>query len=44
MMLIVYLQAITNKRLNKKHYFQDENYKGKIKRPIKSCLSLISAS
>ncbi len=36
-MLIVYLQVVTNKKQNKKHHFQDENYKEKIKRPIKSC-------
>jgi len=36
-MLIVYLQAIINKKSNKKHHFQDEKYKEKIKRPIKNC-------
>ena len=36
-MLIVYIQVITNIKQNKKHHFQDENYKEKIKRSIKSC-------
>jgi hypothetical protein len=36
-MLIAYLQIVIKKRLDKKHHFQDEKYKEKIKRPIKSC-------
>jgi len=36
-MIIAYLQAITNKRFDKKHHFRDEKCKEKIKRPIKSC-------
>ena len=36
-MLIAYLQVVTSKRFGKKHHFQDEKYKEKIKRPIKSC-------
>jgi hypothetical protein len=29
-MLIVYFQVVTNKKTNKKHHFQDENYKEKL--------------
>jgi len=36
-MLIAYLQIVITKKQNKKHHFQDEKYKEKIKRPIKSC-------
>jgi hypothetical protein len=36
-MLIIYLQVVTQRKINKKHHFQDEKYKEKIERPIKSC-------
>jgi hypothetical protein len=36
-MLNAYLQVVTSKYFDKKHHFQDEKYKKKIERPIKSC-------
>ena len=38
-MLIVYLQVVTKKRLNKKHHFQDEKYKKEVKKQSKVVLS-----
>lgn len=36
-MLIAYLQVVISNNFGKKHHFQDEKYKEKIKQPIKSC-------
>ncbi len=36
-MLIVYLQVVTQIKIDKKHHFKDEKYEEKIERPIKSC-------
>lgn len=42
-MLITYIQVVTQRKINKKHHFQDEKYKEKIERPIKSCEVFIPA-
>jgi hypothetical protein len=36
-MLNAYIHVITSKNFGKKHHFQDEKCKEKIKRPIKCC-------
>jgi len=36
-MLFTYIQGVKTKTQAKKHHLQDEKYKEKIKRPIRSC-------
>jgi len=40
-MLIAYLQVAADIIFDKNHHHQDEKYKEKIKRPIKSCKTFI---